>query len=265
MTSSFARTLATGTGLAVLLGWAIVIGCTSFSGEAVAVDSEAGIAADTSTPFSCDHVDASFCDDFETLPLGAKWGASAQLVEAGTLTLVDGSATSPLYALRASVLDLGPVANGMIGYAELEHIQPRDLSQAIAIFDFDLKLDAVGQPGEGVVSALSVILGTNRSILLAITDKGYAGIIPTTEDAGGIPSSDHFFTIPPLHTWFHVRIEADLVAERVSVFIDGALRVKDATSIGSKDGQYVVYAGAFAAPSHLPTEVSIDNFVITSR
>jgi len=277
MRSSLPRTFAVWSGVAIVLAWAITIGCTSFAGDSPVADDaqspdaqspdaqDGGGASDAAAPFSCDHVEAAFCDDFENLPLGARWGPDALQIDAGALTLVDGSTGASLYALRSTVLDLGPVDGGKNGFAELQHVQARDLSRPVIIVEADLRVDALADPGPGLVSAITLFFGDDRSLVFVLDANGYGALVPFRADAGPSIDPQHIFSLPPTHTWFHLRIEADLSAQVVSAYVDGALRVDKASGVISTEAQYTVLAGAYAAPAHGPTDVSFDNFTITSR
>jgi len=270
MTRPAPRRLAAISGAALLVGLGIAFGCSTFSADTppvTATDGGDAGAPDAAIPSVCDHVDASFCDDFEVLPLGAKWPMGADL-EGGTLTLVDGSVASPLYALQASLLDNGlPSLPGTKGFAQLFRYQSRNVALPVVVVDADLKIDGLGGSKDGVVGLVSMGFDDNQSVLLVVGEQNgmVEGSVVTFGSAADAGPSNVFVTLSALHTWFHVSIVIDLANAKLDFFVDGEQRVNGGVGIRNSGPQYLFGVGAFATQPTGTNTVTIDNVVITAR
>lgn len=270
--------------VAVLFGWSVALGCSTFSGtdpapggddgqaEAAPAPADGGVV-DAAAPdggpasFSCTGIDAAFCDDFEAAQLGSAWDRYVN--EGGIIDLVPGHSSSPLHAFHSFVPNHGTSGPQSIGYASLVHVQPRDLQVPVVIVDADLRLDAVAKPGAGIITALTLTFSSSRVIFFAVSGDGAGALVVADNTVDASAKSDSgatpIFSIPPLHTWFHVRIEADLVKATMTLYIDGLRRLENVRGIASTDAQYTVAIGFYAAPADGISELATDNVVITTR
>jgi hypothetical protein len=191
--------------------------------------------ADTTTPplidaSYCANVDASFCDDFDTVALAVRW--SSRTTRAGGTIEQDPFATAPsppntLYAML-------PEAGAADEFTRAAYIQ-RQFSGAFTHFDvsFDVYFQQVDTANNyGAILPIAIyapdieLTPPNYLTFYYYQTKAYAYEQHSFPDGGGVSaSSPNWFDIPQVGKWQRLEMAIDLAgdggAPHLTVTLDG--------------------------------------------
>jgi hypothetical protein len=212
------------------------------SGDASA--SDAGVKS-----FCSMHPDASFCDDFDDPPLGARWSSTTAMPH---LSLDPKAFTSPPNGLRVDLdMLLVPHLTKDLPAGQEIHVEA------------DLRVDTSEAGGD--VDLIDLYLspppaGTSRYYVALVRYLGRWVIETSFNDSDNVRSPiDATFT-----SFQHFELDVDLIAGSARVAIDGAgaldQPIMPATSKGAQ-----LRVGTPYADASTPWQVHFDNVLVTTR
>lgn len=253
---------------ATLLGCPLVLGV---DGTFELRDGDAGSDAPTALPFCASlHPAPRFCDDFDGIPLAAKWD-EVKVLDAGGVAVDTAIARSSPRALRSwinggrvgSGCDYATVATTLTGPAQATH-----LGYAVRFGD-----DSPRPDRDNAAHISSQMVGTGGDLCSVIVDLSASQLSVEEQVLINQPPSSrngaHIATrsIPP-RQWARIEIDVDYVAKRLVLTLDGQRVIDDVLALTCP---YVgrpasALVGLYCAPNAADaTSVRYDDVVFDAR
>jgi len=251
-----------------LLPFAGAVGAGACGGAAFSAPADGG-------PADVSHADApagaesfcaleagthTFCDDFDGLPLTAKWDS---IDEAGGGTAVTDDAVS--YSPPNSFNSIAPAS--VNGESRGRVVKAFGTASHVVVA-FELAIDAT--PAKvplgtiGGDSLVGIYVGPNYAVgLSAHTDE--VGYFEDTVPDSGLPqvlTSKDLVATPTLAGWTEVTIAIDLAHATLSITIGGAQALNDAPITPPSGQEITVYLGAFLRDQGQNLAAHYDNVTI---
>jgi hypothetical protein len=176
--------------------------------------------ADTGTPSSSDSGDAStrdasdcdadICDDFDELPLGARWTATDVLSDA-SIFLTDAARSAP-YALETTAFetDASNFSRGAQLYRRF--VAPKKMSCTAAVMPLAVTTDV------DVIAFRGIDAFYNNYLLSLRLEPGFAVLVATYDfQAGGSMQPNTATTALPATSWSQVTLSTDFATLTLSL------------------------------------------------
>lgn len=213
-----------------LLALACIAACSDYGAGDVAPTDDAGadagndaaIAVDAATDSSTDATsdvtevdagtgcDATFCDDFDTTPLGATW--TSQNVDKATIELADAGRSAP-FAFKVTAP--GGAFAGRSGQLQKRFSGVKGVTCSFAV----KPLERPGQPFIFYLKGTAPEVSSWEAWIALTPSETRLGIGQTFKDGGASPYDADFAPLLPLNQWALLEIATNLT--NVTLKVDG--------------------------------------------